>query len=165
MKRFPGDSGLVAAIVGWLVTFAIGISQNSAFFLTKLWDSLNPVFLVCFIGTWTWTNVLFLACFAALAGEWGRSAEDSHRPQFRSAVGRGFFVYLAFIAGQLVLNGTLSQEVFRQENILYVREAQYFRIGAFASLISFMAGFNPVFFSTLLAKVEGMATQSPPPQG
>ena len=166
MKNLPYGLLLAVTILFWIILFGVGISQDSSIALNSLWSSFSFRTLMIFIATWTLSNVLFLAILASFAGELGRFSGDVQRPNLLSAASRGFFIYLAFIAGQLALNGTLLADPKplagpnAYEQVLFVPEPMYFRVVAFSSLLAFMAGYNPVFFSSLFSRIEGFAKQS-----
>lgn len=160
MKNPPNGFLFTVTILAWIVLFGVGISQDSSAALQSLWTSFRFLTLMKFIVTWTWSNVLFLAIFASFAGELGRISGDIQRPNLVSAAARGFFIFLALIAGQLVFNGTLSVDPKPYNQVLFVTEPRYFRVAAFSSLLAFMAGYNPVFFSSLVSRIEGFAKHS-----
>ena len=118
-----------------------------------------------FVLTWTWSNIFWLCCVSSVLGEYGRDAMSPVRgtnPQ--AALIRGFFIFLAMATGQLVIVGTISlppsllEGAVAPEDPSVVSPGQYFRIATFCSFLSFFVGFSPKVFTSLLKRVENMAS-------
>jgi len=152
--------GLWVAVLLWLVMFIVGTlvpsqpyRESFAAFEGRVSDTLLDGLLV--IATYTLTNVLILCVPAGLLGALGNRAillsdteeakdnnEDLTSP-YCSAVLRSFLVYLAFIAGVLLLGQEPTNPT----------QGQYVRIAGSISLVSFAVSYRPVFFGRLLARV------------
>lgn len=121
--------------------------------------------LVGFVFTWTWSNIFWLCCISSVLGEYGRNAMSpggTTNPQ--AALIRGFFIFLALATGQLVIVGTISlppsllEGAVTPEDPSVVSPGQYFRIATFCSFLAFFVGFSPKLFTSLLKRVENMAS-------
>lgn len=121
--------------------------------------------LVGFVFTWTWSNIFWLCCISSVLGEYGRNAMTlggNTNPQ--AALIRGFFIFLALATGQLVIVGTISlppsllEGAVTPEDPSVVSPGQYFRIATFCSFLAFFVGFSPKIFTSLLKRVENMAS-------
>ena len=152
--------GLTIAI--WTFTFVFGVTQNSEIFVKKLYDSIFQWALFAYIFSWTWTNVMVLACTASIIGELGKALMKGENARIDSAIIRGFFIYLMLVGGQLILAGTLSRSIYdsNNETIIIITQGQYFRVSTFISLLAFLVGYNPDFFSFLIKKVQSMSGES-----
>ena len=129
----------------------------------SIWKRLGG--LIGFVFTWTWSNIFWLCCISSVLGEYGRDAMTPGRatnPQ--AALIRGFFIFLALATGQLVIVGTISlppsllEGAVTSEDPSVVSPGQYFRIATFCSFLSFFVGFSPKIFTSLLKRVENMAS-------
>lgn len=119
-------------------------------------SSLLTVFLF-----FTPTNLALLCCFAGFLGAVGNYAQlhdddaeyevDQSNP-YTSGILRGFFVYLASIAGLLIL----SENPFRN-----VSPHQYIRTAGFMSTASFLVSYRPRVFAEF---VLWMSQRVPVPQ-
>ena len=154
----------------WIGLFVAGSAVPSDDLLRRAIDSEFPMRtrllnMAGFVFSWTWSNIMGLCCFASLVGEYGREAMTRHQfiPNPQAALVRGFFIFLAMAAGQLVIVGTISLPPTLAENGAgadaphLVSAAQYFRIATFCSFLAFFVGFSPKVFTSLLNKIERMA--------
>lgn len=135
----------------WLFFFIIGVTVDSSGFRKDLFKlegnlidwalALSGIFL-----TWTWSNILVLCCIASMVGECARVSQSDPRklPNFQGSVVRGFFIYLTVVTGQIVIVGSIPGP----ETSVDVGIGQYFRVASFSSFISFIVGYNPLFFKT-----------------
>ena len=121
--------------------------------------------LIGFVFTWTWSNIFWLCCTSSVLGEYGREAmSPGSGTNMQSALIRGFFIFLAMATGQLVIVGTISlppsllEGAVTSEDPSVVSPGQYFRIATFCSFLSFFVGFSPKIFTSLLKRVENMAS-------
>ena len=121
--------------------------------------------LVGFVFTWTWSNIFWLCCISSVLGEYGREAMSPRgKTNPQAALIRGFFIFLALATGQLVIVGTISlppsllEGAVTPEDPSVVSPGQYFRIATFCSFLSFFVGFSPKIFTSLLKRVENMAS-------
>ena len=121
--------------------------------------------LLGFVFTWTWSNIFWLCCISSVLGEYGRDAMNPGGiTNAHAALIRGFFIFLAMATGQLVIVGTISlppsllEGAVTPEDPSVVSPGQYFRIATFCSFLSFFVGFSPKIFTSLLKRVENMAS-------
>ena len=153
----------------WIGFFVAGSAVPSDGLLQRAIDTELPfgtrmLNMLGFVFTWTWSNIMWLCCFASLVGEYGREAMGRHlfTPNPQAALVRGFFIFLAMAAGQLVIVGTISlppslaSEAAGTDAPHLVSAAQYFRIATFCSFLGFFVGFSPKVFISLLNRVERM---------
>jgi hypothetical protein len=96
---------------------------------------------------------------ASFIGELGRSLSNNQSANLGAAFARGFFIYLTFVTGQLVLGGDLPIPGVGTEIITH---GQYFRVAAFSSLMAFVGGYSPEFFSSILKRIEAQTTNREP---
>lgn len=132
--------------------------------------------LIIMITCWTWCNLIFICCLASIVGEHGRATtlSKSAAANHRTAIIRGFFVYLLVLTGQLVVSGSFGptagftdgSPVAGPDNLVSLDIAHYFRLAGFASLVSFMAGYDPKFLANMVNKLEkisgGQIEEAPP---
>ena len=150
---------LYLALVFWVVVFIAGILVNSAPFRTELAAPLSLDFpglvsnTVMVILTYTLTNVAILCILAGLLGTFGRRSQlgadsqkifekDTINPR-SSAILRGFLVYLALIAGVLILGDDPAEPT----------QKQYIRLAGFISLLSFVVNAKPSLFGQFLRRM------------
>lgn len=163
---------LVTGIFLWVLFFVFGITLDAGSYFTKIsgpdsgiWTVVGSVF--GFFLSWTWSNLVMLCCLAALVGEVGRDAmaNGKGKPNLRGAMVRGFFIYLAITAGQLVIAGNISLPKEALESVtngssitspLVTTPSQYFRLASFCSLVAFLVGFTPKLFTSILNSVSRM---------
>lgn len=169
MENFRATLVLVIAVGAWIGTFLLGIALDAGVYFERLTadetGALAGVWaFLCLAASWTWSNVLAMCCLAALVGEYGRDAMTPRRqqPNSRAAIVRGFFIFLAISAGQLVIAGNISlpqavADAADPGNPLVNSPGQYFRLAAFCSLLGFLVGFTPRLFTTFLKGLERIA--------
>ena len=161
---------LAGCLLFWITLFVAGSAVPSDNLLRRAIDTelalrIRLLNMLGFVVTWTWSNILGLCCFASLVGEYGREAMSKRvfTPNPQAALVRGFFIFLAMAAGQLVIVGTISlpptltQDGVSADAPHIVSAAQYFRIATFCSFLGFFVGFSPRVYTSLLNKVERMA--------
>lgn len=163
--RRSAAAWLVVALLTWILFFVIGITANSTRYLNELYDQFSMFTAVGFVTSWTWTNVLCLACFASLVGEWGRTCVEKRPPRLGGALARAFFIYLALISGQLLFGGGLPIPGAEQLDAVAgnTTQWQYFRVATFVSLLAFMVGYSPGFFASLLTRLRGRLSDDAAP--
>lgn len=123
--------------------------------------SYSVIVFLCY----TITNVPLLCCLAAVLGAIGgrarievearRRGEVDHVNPYASAVLRAFFVYL------VVLSGTMVSIENPVENFVQATQEQYVRLAVMLSMIGFLAGYNPGFFSKVLRGAEDKLLRPP----
>ncbi len=161
---------LCLCLLSWIGLFVAGSTIPSDDVLqgligTGISPGIRLIHLAGFVFTWTWSNILFLCCFASLVGEYGREAVNKHRiiPNPQVALVRAFFIFLAMVTGQLVIVGTISlppsllEEAVSPKDPSVVNPAQYFRIATFCSFLNMLIGFSPRMFTNILNKVEALS--------
>lgn len=154
----------------WLVVFSLGFAVPAAPHLVALdtaheaslsiLAAVGNVLLVIICSTST--NPGILACIAALLGGLARwihvdgsspNAADGNGPLMRVFVApmlRGFFMYLALLAGLLLLT---------TQAITNATQDQYVQLAGTVSVFAFMIGYDPNVFRKLMGKVNGWAVQ------
>ncbi|MEZ4703525.1 MAG: hypothetical protein R2834_24555 [Rhodothermales bacterium] len=163
---------LALCLLLWIGFFVLGSAVPSDNLLKHVLNESNPPLnrtanLLGFVFTWTWSNILWLCCFASLVGEYGRGTmgHTTTLPSPTAAMVRGFFIFLAMATGQLVIVGTISLPPSLIENAgsaldpSIVSPGQYFRIATFCSFLSFFVGFKPSVFTSFLSRVERFAAE------
>lgn len=167
-----------ATILAWVLLFACGIVVGSSPFIEKinppkpdmtLWGFVFNLFVAFLV--YTPTNIALLSICTGLMGALGRGAtlldsederevpEDKTNPLI-SGILRGFVTYLVIIAGLIVVSTPSPISAPTQE--------QYLRLAGFASVMSFVAGYNPKTFSLLfgvISRVFRNQPEAPGPQG
>lgn len=148
---FPG----LLAVAAWITVFSLGAVVPSASYqavlgtlTTQTWSATLTAALVV-LGCSTYTNPAFLACCAALIGSTARelsSPAENERICHLSAVFRGFFVYLALMAGLMLLT---------TDAILKATQAQYVQLAATMSITAYLVGYDPAIFRRLLERFSG----------
>jgi hypothetical protein len=110
--------------------------------------------------TYTLTNVCVLCLIASLLGMVGAKAKlgadsdhetgsDTTSPRI-SALLRGFFVYLALIAGVLVMS----------DSPIAPSQVQYVKLAGLMSLTGFVVNYRPTLFGELLARAFRGTTEA-----
>jgi hypothetical protein len=162
----------LSSLIGvWTVVFVTGCFVNTFPVQDRIQDAdyragdyfqfVYDWFLMIFF--WTWSNLVFICCLASIVGEYGRAATSTNgvKVNYRAAIIRGFFVYLLMLTGQLVVSGSFEAPAGvgqpARDNLVSLDTAHFFRLTAFASLVSFMIGYNPQLFSLLISKFERMS--------
>jgi hypothetical protein len=123
------------------------------------------VMLTC----WTWTNLLILCCLASVIGELGRRVLLGARqaPSVRAALARGFFILLVIMGGQFVILGTpgataIPVEIIGQDKLYtHICLEHFFRLAAFASLLSLIVALHPDFLRRILGRLEAGFFEAP----
>ena len=154
-----GDHFLLwGGLVVWMMSFLAGTLINSAPYRESLVSlSGSPSILlrdaVIVAVTFTYTNVAVLCLLAGLLGTLARRSQlgtddqqltgtDTINPR-SSAILRGFLVYLALIAGVLILGDDPAQPT----------QKGYVRLAGLISLLSFIVNARPAVFGRLLHRV------------
>jgi hypothetical protein len=155
----PGDYFLLwGGLVVWTGSFLAGILINSAPYRESISSLSGPLSALLrdalvVATTYTYTNVAILCLLAGLLGTLARrsqlgtdeqrlSGPDTINPR-SSAVLRGFLVYLALIAGVLILGDDPAQPT----------QKGYVRLAGLISLLSFTVNARPAVFGKLLHRV------------
>lgn len=156
------------ALVLWLAVFLVGTLVGSAPYRTRfasfeggIWATLGNGLLV--VLTYTLTNVGLLCVLAGVLGVLGSKAvlvcdaeqqkqagQDTTSPK-HSAVLRGFLVYLAFIAGILIIG----------ENPAEPTQTQYVRLAGLISVTGFLVSYQPTIFGRILQRIGGALAEPP----
>ena len=156
------------SLVLWLAVFLVGTLVGSAPYRTRfasfeggVWATIGNGLLV--VLTYTLTNVGLLCVLAGVLGVLGRKAvldcdaepeeqagQDAEQSK-HSAVLRGFLVYLAFIAGVLIIG----------ENPAEQTQAQYVRLAGLISVMGFLVSYQPRIFGRILQRVSGTLAEPP----
>lgn len=145
----------------WIGIFLAGTLVNSQPYrqeFTKLEGLVRTIVLGTKVAaTYTLTNVCILCLLASLLGMVAAKARlgtDAERPADTdrtapgiSALLRGFFVYLALIAGVMVLSETPTEP----------SQNQYVKLAGLMSLTGFVVNYHPALFGRLLAKAFPVA--------
>jgi len=161
--------GLVVIVI-WVFIFAAGVSVPAAPYI-KMLDEMShgeasPLTLsgclMLVITCSTFTNPGILACLASLLGGISRRAQEIVAPgtstaasplvalsaACAAAVIRGFFLYLVFLSGLLLLT---------TEAITKASQDQYVQLAGTVSVLAFVIGYDPEFFSKLMNRLDGWA--------
>lgn len=157
----------VLAMALWLAVFATGlfvsteamrgeIANPATAVYVKLWDMLVVAV------SYTLTNVLYLSCLTAFLGcmmrRWQVGGLESPPPSASSiaasrtyvaAVLRGFFLYLMFISGFLLVS--------TEKTVTQTEFAQYIRIAGMSSIIGFIVGYDPNLLTRLMDRILSLA--------
>lgn len=160
----------IALTVAWITVFAIGFTVPVLPYV-KLLDSATNQFLslpaavgcvAVVILCSTPTNPGILACLAALLGgiaNWihvdgslpsEAEAKMSLQRVCFAPMLRGFFMYLALLAGLLLLT---------TQAITNATQDQYVQLAGTVSVFGFMIGYDPDVFRKLMGKVNGWVAQ------
>jgi hypothetical protein len=140
----------------WIVVFGAGILISSQPFRESIASWRGPVFswkllfaALMVVLTWTPLNIAFLAGAAGLLGVQARRAgleeteldiPDVTNPYF-SALFRGFYIYLLFISGMLLIVDTPFTSPTQD---------QYLRLAGVLSLASFLVNYKLKLFAKFL---------------
>ena len=160
----------------WFCLFVIGIivpamTLFSAVWSGKLgfWASIGYSFAG--VSAYALTNPLFLMCTTAILGgmahrwqvsdslrkSWSNTQEYRVTRFYLAAMLRGFFAYLMFVAGFLIVSTQNSLE-----NITY---DQYVRIAGMVSILGFVVGYDPNllvrFIHKIIESMPGVAPEAP----
>ena len=156
-------NGMVA-VLGWLVTFGVGLLVASQPYRDRLLEAFEWKAFFVSLLTYTPTNIAALCLLAAFCGgcasrlvlssaatlqdrkDSAKSA-NSHAEVYMaespvSSMLRGFVVYVAFLAGVYV--GTNAP-------FAAPTQEQYARAAGTVSLVAFVVGYDPTLFRHLLS--------------
>lgn len=152
----------IILLIIWLICFIVGATFDSSKYRRELLRD-NIGFIDWFLNliytffSWTWSNVLILCCISTLVGEYTRRSDDEviSVTHTQNAIIRGFFIFLTVVTGQIVIQGSIpSLTVEVNGNPAEVGIPQYFRVASFSSLLSFLVGFNPRLFNTIVKRLD-----------
>jgi hypothetical protein len=159
-------------ILLWLAFFIVGTLISSAPYredFAELEGGVSGVFRngLLVVLTYTLTNVAVLSVLAGVLGELGakailgadskdaaNDAEDKSSPK-SSAVLRSFLVYLAFVAGVLILG----------DNPVNQTQSGYVRLAGSMSLVAFFVSYRPTSFGRVLEGVARVIGEARPAKG
>jgi len=149
---------LWACIAVWLVTFLFGTLVDSRPYreaFAALAGGVGEVVAngLLVLGTYTLTNIAILCLLSSLLGalaaradlntdDEAEDAADTSSPR-NSALLRGFLVYIALLAGVLILGDDPTAPT----------QTQYVRLAGFTSVFAFVLSYRPALFGTLLQRV------------
>lgn len=152
---------MALGIALWLAVFLIGTLVDSAPYRARFaafeggfgGTIESGVLVLC---TYTLTNVAILCLLACLLGasaaqaqlgaDAEREADQDHTAPRRSALLRGFLVYLCLLAGVLVFG----------EDPVVATQKQYVRLAGFISLLGFLLSYRPQLFGRLLRRAGAL---------
>lgn len=166
----------MAAIIGWMVLFAVGVSIPSGPYISLL-DQMTTAqtsfsallgagMMVVFCSTFT--NPGILSCLAAfLGGVAKRVQPESPLPDtgidgpsaaaaYMSAVVRGFFLYLVMLSGLLLLT---------TKAITDSTQEQYVQLAGTVSVLAFMVGYDADFFFRIMRRLDDWTQQKTSQRG
>lgn len=166
----------MAAIVGWIVLFATGVSIPSAPYITML-DQMTTA-QTSFLGLLgagmmvvlcsTFTNPGILSCLAAFLGGVAKRVQAESPPfdaggdgpsaaaACMSAVVRGFFLYLVMLSGLLLLT---------TKAITDSTQEQYVQLAGTVSVLAFMVGYDADFFFRIMRRLDDWTQQKTSQRG
>lgn len=152
----------VLAVAAWVFVFTAGVTISSQPYRNVLENGRFAteigMALLATLLTFTPPNVAILCCVSGVIGEQTRRLSRRregnpdgphaapHGP-LASALLRGFCVFIAILAGVLVLSGS---------QIISPTQDQYVRLAGTGSLFAFLAGFRPRLVAQLLTRVASM---------
>ena len=161
-RLYPWEKRLVAgSLIGWILLLLGGIliptqGYRDAVAALTAGRALVPDVLII-LAFYTVTNVLLLCWLTAILGAAGARARieledetgkhDLVNP-YTSALLRGFFVYLVILSGAMV---SVQDPV---QNFLPATQEQYVRLAALMSVLGFIVGYNPEFFTKIFRGAE-----------
>jgi len=156
-------NGLVA-VLGWLVTFGVGLLVSSQPYRDRLLQSFDWKAFFVSLLTYTPTNIAALCLLAAYCGgcasrmvlssaaslqgtkdspKWTNTHAEIYMAESPvSSMLRGFVVYIAFLAGVYVGTNAPFAEPTQE---------QYARAAGTVSLLAFVVGYDPTLFRHLLS--------------
>lgn len=156
-------NGLVA-VLGWLVTFGVGLLVASQPYRDRLLQSFDWKAFFISLLTYTPTNIAALCLLAAYCGgcasrmvlssaeslqgtkdspKWKNTHAEIYMAESPvSSMLRGFVVYIAFLAGVYVGTNAPFAEPTQE---------QYARAAGTVSLLAFVVGYDPTLFRHLLS--------------
>jgi hypothetical protein len=154
----------------WIAFFTLGLFVPTEPLRNVLWSAEStsiPRTIGYFLAvgaSYTLTNMLFLSCLASLLGcmafRWqvgdaldATPAEAESIAAMRvysSAVLRGFFLYLMFISGFLI--------VATQNSVTSTTLDQYIRIAGTMSIVGFVVGYDPNLLVRFIRRILDVAS-------
>lgn len=168
--RIVGFGEVIIGVFGmglWVVLFAAGGIIGTQPYRERLTDPGNVVtalklwFVV--LTCYTVTNVAMLCGLSSFLGTLGRRTriagneriDPSGEPlrQYTAALVRGFFVFIAMVAGTMALTGPAAFTNTTPET--------YLRLAATASLVSFLTGYKPQLFVRLQGRLDDWVVDKP----
>ncbi len=157
----------------WLVFFGAGLFVPTSGMRDALWQGgadsvLKTIGYVLAVGAgYTLTNVLFLSCFTAYLGgmaqRWQVGDGLEKIPEntqcvpptriYIAALLRGFFLYLMFLSGFLVVS--------TEQTVTQTEFSQYIRIAGMISIVGFIVGYDPNLLLRLMQRILSIASLPP----
>src|SRR5262245_50961505 len=149
------------SVAAWVVVFTAGVTVSSQPYRDLLENGKSALelgmALLATLFTFTPPNVAILCCVSGVIGEQTRrmsrrannpsGVDAAPRGPLSSALLRGFCVFIAILAGVLVLSGS---------QLIAPTQDQYVRLAGTGSLFAFLAGFRPKLVAQLLTRVASM---------
>jgi len=161
-------SGAVIFLL-WTLFFSFGLLVPTSGMRNVLWTggaesvfkTVGYAFAVA--TSYTLTNVLFLSCFASILGslaqrwEVGEHLEEippntrcvAPKRIYIAALLRGFFLYLMFISGFLLVS--------TENTVIETEFSQYIRIAGMISVVGFIVGYDPNLLLRLMQRILSLA--------
>ena len=157
----------ILAMVLWLTVFASGLFVSTEAMRSEIANPATSTFVrlwdMVVVGiSYTLTNVLYLSCLTAFLGcmmrRWQvgglertpRNASSIAASRiYVAAVLRGFFLYLMFISGFLLVS--------TEKTVTQTEFAQYIRIAGMSSIIGFIVGYDPNLLTRLMDRILSLA--------
>lgn len=154
-------------LVLWMILFIFGLFVPTAGWRGELLNGTTPWYYLPRVGAvglcYTLTNAFFLACSASFLGcmahRWQVADGSELIPEntrsafasrlYVSAVLRGFFLYLMFISGFLIVS--------TEETVTKTEFGQYIRIGGMISVFGFIVGYDPNLLIRLIRRILSLA--------
>ncbi|HUE69720.1 MAG TPA: hypothetical protein VMP01_02430 [Pirellulaceae bacterium] len=157
-----------SALVCWIGVFVIGLFVATAAMRSAIASPdtnilVKLAYVVLVAVSYTLTNVLFLSCLASFLGcmmrRWqvgdGFESIPSNTSSvaatriYVAAVLRGFFLYLTFISGFLLVS--------TEKTVTDTEFAQYIRIAGMTSIVGFIVGYDPNLLVRLMHRILSLA--------
>lgn len=158
----PDAALAVLAVAGWVCVFTAGVTVSSQPYRNLLDNGKSALelgmALLATLLTFTPPNVAILCCVSGVIGEQTRrlsrrrgidrvGSPAAPRGPLSSALLRGFCIFIAILAGVLVLSGS---------QLIAPTQDQYVRLAGTGSLFAFLAGFRPRLVAQLLMRAASM---------
>lgn len=153
----------------WICLFTIGSwassrsAFNSAIYGSGLWY-FKPLSFILAILSWTWTNLVFICLTSAVLGEIAHAwITRANILNVRAALAKGFFIFLLFLSGQIVVVGNLlanpgAQSIESNElGTIDFSQGMYVRLASTATFLSFIVCFDPSWMRT----IKGIMSREP----
>ncbi len=152
-------AGGIAAVIGWLIFFGLGLFISSKPFRDTLGNGLNWYALLISLLTYTPTNIAFLCMAASFCGGCSNNLfitksmvkEDGTKGEIAdellvqqnpfNCIIRGFVVYIAFLAGMYVLVNAPFENPSPE---------QYAKAAGVVSILAYVVGYDQSNFLNLL---------------